>query len=225
MQRWFYNQSMLPLPNQPRAMRDPAFRAERLAALQEPHIAPLTNLVHAFRARDSSEYPYFDPADGGVDATILFLLEKPGPMTVPTGKGLRQGSGFISRDNDDPTAEASFSFYREAGVDRRQSAIWNVIPGWNGTIKVTTAELRAGVENLTELLNLLPRLQTIVLVGRRAARAEPLIRTLGEYAVFHSAHPSGQVRAGNPHLWAEIPVIGRAAWEETLRRSEAGEER
>ena len=58
-------------------------------------------------------------------------------MTVPTGKGLRQGSGFISRDNDDPTAEASFRFYREAGVERRQSVVWNVIPGWNSTIKVT----------------------------------------------------------------------------------------
>ncbi|WP_210413458.1 uracil-DNA glycosylase [Altererythrobacter sp. TH136] len=153
-------------------MRNPAVRAERLAALGEPHIAPLTELVHAFRARDGSEYPYFDPADGGVDAAILFLLEKPGPMTVPTGKGLRQGSGFISRDNDDPTAEASFWFYREAGVDRRKSVVWNVIPGWNGTIKVTPAELRVGVEDLAALLLLLPRLQTIVLVGRRAARAE-----------------------------------------------------
>lgn len=199
-------------------MRDPAVPEARLAALGEPHIARLTELVHAFRARDGSEYPYFDPADGGVEASILFLLEKPGPMTVPKGKGLRQGSGFISRDNDDPTAEASFRFYREAGVDRKQSVVWNVIPGWNGTIKVTPAELRSGVEDLARVLELLPRLNTIVLVGKRAARAEPLIRQLGEYAVFNSAHPSGQVRAGNPHLWAEIPVIWKAAWGETLRR-------
>lgn len=200
-------------------MRDAAVRAARLAALNAPHIAPLTALVHAFRARDSSEYPYFDPADGGVDASILFLLEKPGPMTVPTGKGPRQGSGFISRDNDDPTAEASFRFYREAGVDRRQSVVWNVIPGWNGTIKVSPAELRAGVYDLEALLSLLPKLQTIVLVGRKAAQAEPFIGQLGDYAVFHSAHPSGQVRAVNPHLWAEIPLIWKAAWAETIRRA------
>lgn len=204
-------------------MRNAAVRTARLAALNAPHIAPLTELVHAFRARDGSEYPYFDPADGGVGATILFLLEKPGPMTVPAGKGLRQGSGFISRDNDDPTAEASFRFYREAGVDRRRSVVWNAIPGWNGTIKVTPAELRAGIEDLSELLSMLPRLQTIVLVGRRAARAEPLIRQLGDFAVFNSAHPSGQVRAGNPHLWAEIPVIWGAAWLATLQRLAEGE--
>ena len=134
--------------DQPRTMRDPAVREARLAALGEPHVAPLTDLVHALRERDGSEYPYFDPADGGTEASILFLLEKPGPMTVPKGRGLRQGLGFISRDNDDPTAEASFRFYREAGIDRKQSVVWNVIPGWNGTIKVTAAELRTGVQDL-----------------------------------------------------------------------------
>lgn len=205
-------------PHQPRAMRDPALRAARLATLRKPHIEPLTAFVEALRTRGDAEHPWFDPADGGVKASILFLLEKPGPMTVPKGKGLRQGSGFMSRDNDDPTAEASFRFYQEAGVDRRYSIVWNVIPGWNGTIKVNGAELRAGVDDLAALLQLLPKLRTIVLVGRRAARAEPLIRGLGDHVAFHSAHPSGQVRAGNPHLWAEIPLIWRGAWEETLRR-------
>jgi hypothetical protein len=58
-------------------MRDPAVRAARVAALWEPHVALLTEFVHAPGARDSNLYPYFDPADGGVDATILFLLAKP----------------------------------------------------------------------------------------------------------------------------------------------------
>lgn len=202
--------------DQPRAMRDPAVREARLAALGEPHVSPLTDLVNVLRERDDSEYPHFDPGDGGTEASILFLLEKPGPMTVPKGKGLRQGSGFISRDNDDPTAEASFRFYREAGVDRKQSVVWNVIPGWNGTIKVTAAELRQGVEDLRSLLELLPRLNTIVLVGGKAARAEPLIRHLGKYALFRSAHPSAQVRASNPHLWNEIPLIWKAAWQSAV---------
>jgi hypothetical protein len=62
-----------------------------MAALREPHIARLTDFVNSLRARDGNEYPYFDPADGGVNASILFLLEKPGPMTVPKGRGLREG--------------------------------------------------------------------------------------------------------------------------------------
>jgi hypothetical protein len=197
-------------------MRDPAVRQARLAALHQPHIAPLTEFVHSLRERGDAEYPYFDPADAGVNASILFLLEKPGPMTVHTGRGLRAGSGFISRDNDDPTAEASFGFYKAAGVDRPRSLVWNVIPGWNGTIKVTGAEVKTGMENLAHLLKLLPRLATIVMVGKRASAAEPLIRELGDYALFRSAHPSAQVRASRPDLWASIPVCWKAAWNATI---------
>ncbi|KLE32477.1 hypothetical protein AAW00_12795 [Aurantiacibacter luteus] len=190
---------MPPLPDQPRAMRDPAVETGRRAALDQPHIAPLTEFVHSLRARDYNEYPFFEPADGGAEASILFVLEKPGPMTVAKGRGFREGSGFISRDNDDSTAEASYRLYREGGVDRRQSVLWNVIPGWNGTIKVTASKLKAGVDDLERLIALLPRLQSIVLVGKRAARAKPRLEGLGRFSIFQSAHPSGQVRAINPH--------------------------
>ena len=196
-------------------MRNPDVRAARIAALIEPHIAPLTEFVHALRARDGNEYPYFDPADGGTSASILFLLEKPGPMTVQKGKGLRVGSGFISRDNDDPSAEASFRFHQQAGVDRMQSVVWNVIPGWNGTIKVSQAELRSGVHDVTRLVNLLPKLRTIVLVGRKAAKAEAMIRSIGDYRIFSSAHPSPRVRASNPQLWSSIPEVWAEAWAAT----------
>ncbi len=50
---------------------------------------------------------------------MLFLLEKLGPMTSPTGK--RAGSGSISRNNDDQTAEKVFNFMRTAGIERNPS--------------------------------------------------------------------------------------------------------
>ena len=138
-------------------MRNPDVRAARLQALCQPHISPLTELVNRLRQRDDHEYPYFDPADGGINASILFLLEKPGPMTVLRGRGAREGSGFISRDNDDPTAEASFAFHNAAGIPRSETVMWNVIPGWNGTTKVTATELAAGVQDVAALVSLLPR--------------------------------------------------------------------
>jgi hypothetical protein len=58
------------------------------------------------------EVPEFDPLDGGVEAQVLFLFEKPGPMTAELGGSKRSGSGFISRNNDDPTAEATFKVHR-----------------------------------------------------------------------------------------------------------------
>jgi len=203
--------------DRPRSMRLPEIRAARLEALYQPHMAPLTEFVHQLRQRDSNEYPFFDPADGGINASILFLLEKPGPMTVPAGRGLRQGSGFISRDNNDPTAEAAFAFHRAAGIPRSETLMWNVIPGWNGTIKVTAAELAAGVQEVAKLIGLLPRLRTIVLVGGRAAKAETLIRSLGDYVVHRSAHPSPQVKVTRREMWDRIPDAWAEAWRRTTQ--------
>jgi hypothetical protein len=84
----------------------------------------LTQFAAALRERGMGIVPDFDPLDGGVDARILFLFEKPGPMTSED----RGGSGFISRNNDDPTAEATFRFMQAAGIPRTLTVIWNVVP-------------------------------------------------------------------------------------------------
>jgi hypothetical protein len=190
-------------PEAPRSLRSADAIAARRALLDEPHIAPLTAFVARLRRTHPTwEFPDFDPFDGGVGATILLLFEKPGPMTSAAGGG----SGFISRDNDDTSAEATFRFMQEARLPREQTVTWNVVPGWNGTRRVTAAELRAGVDRSAELLQLLPRLHTTVLVGRKAQRALPLIETLG-LRVLTSAHPSPIVRASRPDVWQEIPTI------------------
>ncbi|MCY1304473.1 hypothetical protein D9M70_542310 [compost metagenome] len=82
--------------------------------------------------------------------------------------------------------------------------VWNVIPGWNRTIRTTSTEIRHGIEELKELLCLLPRAQTVVLVGGKAQRALPLIQAMN-LRVFTSAHPGPKVRSINPHLWKAIP--------------------
>ena len=177
--------------------------ARRRQRLHEPHVAPLTEYVETLRvAHPGWEFPDFDPLDGGVNADLLFLLEKPGPMASAGGKG----SGFISRDNDNPTAEAIFTFMREAGLARERTVIWNVVPGWNGTRQVTTAELLAGLDAFKSLLPLLSKLRTVVLVGQKAQRAAPLVKPLG-LRILVSAHPSPQVRASQFDVWRRIPLI------------------
>ena len=200
-------------PEQPRAMRAPAVRASRLAAIREPHVAPLNQYVDDLRRRTRLEVPWIDPADGGVNARILFLLEKPGPMTSTMGK--KAGSGFISSDNDDPSAENSFLFWQRVGMPRSLVARWNVIPGWNGTRKITTSELDAGVGELKTLLPLLPEIRSVVFVGKQAAKAAKLVRRLGDFHFFESAHPSRLVEISpRPHVrkaWREIPDVWREA--------------
>lgn len=83
--------------------------------------------------------PDFDPLDGGIAAEVLFLMEKPGPRTDNTGAKGHAGSGFISRDNDDPTAEAILRFMEEAGIARKRSILWNTVPWWNGEVMWWTA--------------------------------------------------------------------------------------
>jgi uracil-DNA glycosylase len=175
---------------------------QRRLMLNEPHITPLTAFTEKLRyAHPAWEFPNFDPLDGGVCADILFLFEKPGPMTSTAEKG----SGFISQNNNDPTAEATFAFMREAGIPRKRAVIWNVVPGWNGTRKLTAAELHAGVKALGDLLPLLPKLRSIILVGQKAQRALALVTPLGLRVVV-SAHPSPLVRASQPSKWRAIPL-------------------
>jgi len=54
---------------------------------------------------------------------ILFLLESPGPMASSA-----HGSGFISVDNDDPSAERCWRLSTAAGLSRDSYANWNVVP-------------------------------------------------------------------------------------------------
>lgn len=197
--------------DQPRSMRFEEVRAARRAMLDLPHIKPLAEFAADIRLRHGVEVPEFDPLDGGVGASMLFLFEKPGPMTSDVKIG-RTGSGFISRDNDDPTAEATHQFMKAAGIPRAETITWNVVPGWNGTRKITADELREGVAEVERLVMLLPRLRVVVLVGKKAGRAAPLLRSSG-LLLFESAHPSPLVRASRPDEWASIPSIWAKAAE------------
>jgi hypothetical protein len=62
----------------PRFFKRPEAIARRRMMLNEPHIAPLTAYVESLRAKHPTwEFQDFDPADGGVEADMLFLFEKP----------------------------------------------------------------------------------------------------------------------------------------------------
>ncbi len=172
---------------------------KRRLMLRDDHIVDLTEFAESLR-KPGVSVPYFDPMDGGREAKILFLFEKPGPRAG--------GSGFISRDNDDPTAAATLDFMCQAGIDRKLTVIWNVIPWWNGTIAIGAGQLRAGLESLSVLLTKLSALEVVVLVGRKAERA--LAQAKG-YQVVCSCHPSRRVRARYKDRWEAIPSIWGSA--------------
>ena len=167
--------------------------------LAAPHMAALRSFVGRLRALHGP-VPDFDPADGGVAARILLLLETPGPAIWKTG--------FVSMDNATGTSANLRRFLAEAGVDRTGLAIWNTVPwvihtgGPNRPPR--TGEIRAGLAALPALLPLLPSLHCVVLAGRVAALAEPVVRAAGGVTVVRVPHPSPTYVCTSPDVGNRI---------------------
>ncbi|TFD23822.1 uracil-DNA glycosylase [Cryobacterium sp. TMT2-23] len=135
-------------------------------------VQPLRDWAATLAARTPGRVvPSFDPAEAGVEARILLVLEAPGPMTNALSGNPRAGSGFISVDNDDETA-ANLWLARDAAGLHDGYVGWNIVPWYLGpaSVKPKVAEVAEGAGALLELIQMLPRLQTVVLSGRFAQR-------------------------------------------------------
>jgi uracil-DNA glycosylase len=187
----------------PKLLADAQAVADRRAQLYELHVAPLANFVAKLRKACPADagVPDFDPWDGGTRARCLFLFEAPGARAV--------GSGFISRDNPDPTAKNFWFLNREAGLPRELTVTWNVVPwylGAEGRIRAARSEdVLQARPYLEELLLQLPQLQAIVLLGRAAQTTAPDLAALRPSSrVFCCPHPSARSLNARPHLRQEI---------------------
>ncbi|PYK38607.1 MAG: hypothetical protein DME49_07210 [Verrucomicrobia bacterium] len=173
----------------PKSLGSPVARAARHAELHERHIAPLTAFVDALRVEMGSHYqiPYFDPHDGGIAAEVLYLLEAPGAKAV--------FSGFISRDNPDETAKNFFQINQQSGIPRKRTITWNIVPWYIGSGSrirpANSDDVESGLRRLNSLLDLLPKLRAVVLVGQKAQRSSSNIAKLRPgIRLFKSPHPS-----------------------------------
>lgn len=173
----------------PKLLGNPEALASRLAEINHPHIAPLTRFVEQLRTELGPEaaIPFFDPWDGGIEAEVLFLLEAPGAKA--------RNSGFISRNNPDETAKNMFELLSEAKIERKQSVLWNVVPWYIGSENrirpANRTDIQLGVASLQDLINLLPMLRGVVLVGGKAQSAIDHVRALRrDIFIETSPHPS-----------------------------------
>ena len=89
----------------PRSMRDPDVRERRRSMLNELHVAPLVEYANELASMGRGEVPMPDPLGGGINAQVFFLFEKPGPQA--------NSSGFLSINNNDPTAETTTRWLEE----------------------------------------------------------------------------------------------------------------
>src|SRR5690606_27476086 len=155
--------------------------------------------------------PWFDPAEAGVRARILVLLEAPGARATGPGgpRPASSGSGMISPDNNDQSAANMWQLLHDAGVDRARDVVtWNVV-GWyvgDGTRirPVNTRDLDEARSSLTELLALLPALRAVVLLGRKAARGWKRAFPSAALPAFKAPHPSPLSLNGRPERRLQI---------------------
>jgi uracil-DNA glycosylase len=186
----------------PKSLADSATHAARLAAMVEPHVAALRAFVDQLRSEAPTNVPDFDPLDGGVNAECLFLLETPGRRGA-------DATGFVSRDNADPTARNLANLCQEAGLDRARTVIWNVVPWYIGDSQrnraSTNKEIADCSPHLRALLVQLPHLRAVVLFGKRAQRTANIFGDLpSSPQVFQCPHPSGRSLNARPELRDEI---------------------
>jgi hypothetical protein len=110
-------------------------------------------------------------------------------------------------NNNDPTARA---IYRFALCRNLLPLHWclftNVIPWWDGTRAISREQRQLSSMAILTLLDLLPALQAIVLVGRTAQLAwlRAAVQPPPGVRLWCSDHPSLQVRAACPERWAAI---------------------
>lgn len=184
--------SGVPVATGPRGHRNPEFVVEKRRHVMAAQVRTLNELVERLRrAHPDALIPWFDPAEAGTAAPILLLPEAPGRRAAP-----EQGSGFVSADNNDQTAENLWSLLAEAKIDRQQSIVTlNVVPWYIGdTTKIRPAhgaDIQAARAALSQLLELLPNLKVVLLLGRAAQKAWTTHRPTNlPVPVLSCPHPS-----------------------------------
>lgn len=192
-----------------RRMRDPDYLRSQVDNVYAPHVEPVNRLVDRLRNEpDRGWMPYVAPAYGGVEAQVLLLLRDPGPATHG-GPG-SDGSGFLSPQNDDPTAERLAALLDRVGLPEDQCTAWNSYP-WYINKPPTSSQLSAGLDPLIELLGLLQRLRVVILLGAEARtmwlKVEKRAPALANgVRVIATRHTSNQAFIGSADR--------RAAWQE-----------
>jgi uracil-DNA glycosylase len=157
--------------------------------------AELVELIRTDR-RLTKEVPGFDPKNGNEKAKYLFLLEAPGPKAVESGR--------ISFENPDPSAKQFGEQLAAADISRIEIAIWNIVPWYIGSsdgsaIRAANGEdVRDGMKYLPLLLDAMPNLKCIILVGGAARRAHIFLSRLTTARIVSCHHPSMRVVNSNP---------------------------
>ncbi|MGZ8225405.1 MAG: uracil-DNA glycosylase family protein [Methylococcaceae bacterium] len=185
-----------------RAFVAPAFHCRLWRTLALKIIMPLSDFINRVRSEHpDKDVPAFDPNNGNEAAKLLFLFEAPGAKAVRTG--------YISFENPDPTANNFHKQLEEAAIGRHEIALWNIVPWYIGNSEATSiraaigSDIEAGLEYLPLLLQPLPGLRYIILVGGAARRTHVYLSRTTDARIVSCHHTSAKVMNTTPEAWVE----------------------
>lgn len=170
------------------------------AALKQNEI--LEQIDADYRAEhgiEKSMMPGYEPTNGNINATLLIVLERPGPKSVAPF-----GSGVISQHNSDPTARNLKRQLNVAGLRPEDICLTNIVPhvltaqGRTVDNQVRSKELPIGAERLIKVMHALPNLRYVLLAGNKAQQgfSSHVSRAPDGVKVVKMWHTSGQA-SGN----------------------------
>lgn len=196
----------------PRGHRDPEYVAAKLSRLDDPHVAPVQDLVREIRATlGIDDVPYADPTSGGVASRVLFVLEAPAAAAA-------HRSTMLSPDNDDGTAANVWRLYQASGLRRDHCLHWNAVPWYIGDgtriRAAASADVRDGLTWLARLIRLLPDLRLVIAMGAAARDGVARYLLRDDARLLHwlaVPHPSQRVINTNPGAWASLEAAFRIA--------------
>lgn len=181
---------------------------ERLELLTEPHMTRLVKFREQLIETAPTHVPHFDPLDGGVQARCLLLLDSPGRRSADSGSTTVVGTGFVSRDNPDPTADNLRAATLQVGLPREVTVLWNAVPWYLGDAnklrKTTGTDWHHAKRALKQLVPLLTELQIVVLLGGNAQRAEKLLQSEFPWLTILKCPHTGNQAYNHTHLKIKI---------------------
>lgn len=166
----------------------------------------LQEYTEYLREETAQPVPDFDP-DGPLEAAeYLVVLLRPGPRGAATTNVLSPTK------NNDQTARNMRELFTEAGWNESKVLFSNICPyadPMGGNAKPKADEIRQGTVFLRQLVNLLPNLKAVVLMGLDAQKAAKELRSTG-IKVICTYHPSPLVKANKAKYDTIAPKLAEA---------------
>ena len=85
--------------------------------------------------------------------------------------------------------------FQEVGIKRKLTVTWNIVPWYIGTVEKIRAanqtDIKEGMKSLHILIDLLYRLTTVLMLGKKAQKAKSYFqKNFPTLKLFSSPHPS-----------------------------------